>query len=74
MADLAPTAPAKKSTRHTLLLQMAAGSGAGAATKTATAPLERIKIIFQVQVRRSLRSLRSVAARGGGGACGGGSA
>lgn len=68
MADLAPAAPAapppaKKSTRHTLLLQMAAGSGAGAATKTATAPLERIKIIFQVQVRRSLLSLRSVAAR-----------
>ena len=28
---------------------MLAGAGAGAATKTATAPLERIKIIFQVQ-------------------------
>ena len=52
-AALAPAVPAAtkpKSTEHLLLLQMLAGSGAGALTKTATAPLERIKIIFQIQV------------------------
>lgn len=32
-----------------MLLQMAAGAGAGAITKTAVAPLERLKILFQVQ-------------------------
>lgn len=50
-ATAAPAAAPAKSVEHKLLLQMAAGSGAGAVTKTATAPLERIKIIFQVQVR-----------------------
>jgi hypothetical protein len=44
-----------KSQQHILLLQMVAGSGAGAVAKTATAPLERIKIIFQVQVRALLQ-------------------
>ena len=34
-----------------MILQMISGAGAGAVAKTATAPLERIKIIFQVQVR-----------------------
>jgi hypothetical protein len=34
-----------------MVLQMVAGAAAGAVAKTATAPLERIKIIFQVQVR-----------------------
>jgi len=43
---------AKHSQSHLLVLQMIAGAGAGAFAKTATAPLERIKIIFQVQVRR----------------------
>lgn len=36
-----------------LVLQMAAGAFAGAIAKTATAPLERIKIIFQVQGMRA---------------------
>jgi len=46
--------PAKtERSQHTLLLlQMAAGAGAGAVAKTATAPLERIKILFQVQVSK----------------------
>ncbi len=38
-----------KSHQQLLLLQMAAGAFSGAVTKTATAPLERIKIIFQIQ-------------------------
>ncbi len=40
---------AGKSSELLLILQMVAGAGSGAACKTATAPLERIKIIFQVQ-------------------------
>ena len=36
---------------YRLTLQTLAGAGSGCVTKTATAPLERIKIIFQVQVR-----------------------
>ena len=43
-----PTQP-KKSHQHLMVLQMVAGAFSGAVTKTATAPLERIKIIFQVQ-------------------------
>lgn len=39
----------KKSHQYLMLLQMIAGSFSGAVTKTATAPLERIKIIFQIQ-------------------------
>lgn len=57
-STVAAAAPASKSVEHKLLLQMAAGSGAGAVTKSATAPLERIKIIFQVQVRLSAFFLR----------------
>ena len=34
---------------QSLMLQLVAGAGSGAFSKTATAPLERIKIIFQVQ-------------------------
>lgn len=45
------TKPAGKSKTELLILQTIAGAGSGAFTKTATAPLERIKIIFQVQVR-----------------------
>jgi hypothetical protein len=41
-----------------LFLQMIAGAGSGSVTKTATAPLERIKIIFQVQVRSGPRHRR----------------
>jgi Mitochondrial carrier protein len=40
---------AKKSHGHLLFLQTVAGAASGAFTKTATAPLERIKIIFQIQ-------------------------
>lgn len=47
----APPAPVQKDQHILMLLQMAAGAGAGAVAKTATAPLERIKILFQVQVR-----------------------
>ena len=52
--DVASLLPIRveKSATHLMLLQMVAGAGAGAVAKTATAPLERIKIIFQVQVRR----------------------
>ena len=50
-ADTASTADVvAKSQHHLMVLQMAAGAGSGAVTKTATAPLERIKIIFQIQV------------------------
>ena len=51
----APSASASASTAlrkdplTLMLLQMAAGAGAGAVAKTATAPLERLKILFQVQ-------------------------
>ena len=41
----APPRPASTS----LLLQLVAGAGSGAFSKTLTAPLERIKIVFQVQ-------------------------
>jgi hypothetical protein len=42
-----------KSPGELLVLQSIAGAGSGALTKTATAPLERVKIIFQVQVREA---------------------
>ena len=63
VVDAAPAATAAaalppKSHQHLLLLQMIAGSGSGAITKTATAPLERIKIIFQIQVGFALRCWR----------------
>jgi hypothetical protein len=58
----AAAAPQKKTQQHLLWLQMVAGAASGAATKTATAPLERIKIIFQVQV--SARPARLVPAGG----------
>eukprot|EP01083_Nonionella_stella_P141990 438448_1 len=35
------------------VLQLCAGAGAGAITKTAIAPLERVKILFQIQSMRS---------------------
>ena len=51
-ASSSGSAPAALPSSSTLmLLQMAAGALAGAVAKTATAPLERIKILFQVQVR-----------------------
>ncbi len=43
--------PAKqRSPGMLMVLQTIAGAASGAITKTATAPLERLKIIFQVQV------------------------
>ena len=47
-----PSAPKAMTKSHgeLLFLQTVAGAGSGAITKTATAPLERIKIIFQIQV------------------------
>jgi solute carrier family 25 phosphate transporter 23/24/25/41 len=39
----------KKDATTLMLLQMLSGAAAGAVAKTATAPLERLKIIFQVQ-------------------------
>jgi solute carrier family 25 phosphate transporter 23/24/25/41 len=47
----APPALTQRSPQELMLRQMAAGAAAGAVAKTATAPLERIKILFQVQVR-----------------------
>lgn len=55
-AGSAAPSPAAMQTKETksphllMVLQMIAGAAAGAVAKTATAPLERIKIIFQVQV------------------------
>lgn len=40
-----------KSQQELMVRQMVAGAAAGAVAKTSTAPLERIKILFQVQVR-----------------------
>ena len=48
LASLLPAATRSQS--DLLILQMIAGAFSGAVTKTATAPLERIKIIFQIQV------------------------
>uniref|UniRef100_A0A7S1CEW4 ADP,ATP carrier protein n=1 Tax=Bicosoecida sp. CB-2014 TaxID=1486930 RepID=A0A7S1CEW4_9STRA len=46
----APTVPAPpRSTKQVMLLQMLAGAGSGSITKTAVAPLERLKILFQIQ-------------------------
>ena len=36
---------------RTIVSQLAAGAGSGAITKTLTAPLERVKILMQLQVR-----------------------
>lgn len=44
------TVDQSKSRGYLLFLQTLAGAGSGCVAKTATAPLERIKIIFQVQV------------------------
>ena len=48
-APAAAAAAARRDQGTLLLLQMAAGAVAGAVAKTATAPLERLKILFQVQ-------------------------
>ena len=39
----------KVNKEHYVYYQMLAGAGAGAITKTSIAPLERIKILFQIQ-------------------------
>lgn len=54
----AAPAEQEKSHSHKLILQTIAGAGSGAVTKTATAPLERIKIIFQIQASGGLRQPR----------------
>jgi hypothetical protein len=41
---------ASPSISRTVLFQLASGAGSGAITKTATAPLERVKILMQLQV------------------------
>lgn len=62
-APAAAAAPPAKSAGYLLALHTAAGAASGCVTKTATAPLERVKIIFQVQVCQAGVQRR----RGGGG-------
>ena len=51
---------ARKSQSQLLLLRMVAGAGSGAITKTVVAPIERVKLLYQVEVRGVLEHRRKL--------------
>ncbi|MDC3321154.1 hypothetical protein OAV88_00975 [bacterium] len=55
----------KKSKSPSMFRLLAAGAGAGATTKTCVAPLERIKILFQIQGMMVPKSSKSKSSQGG---------